>query len=306
MIVVTAGNSYVDIDAFSGCIAYAELLRLLGHDARAVLQAPLNETISKTVRSWGSEFISKYKASSDDKFVIIDLSEAKYFDNCVDIDRVVEVIDHHLGFEEYWQGRIGDKANIEFIGAAATLVYERWKSAGKQDEISQTNARLLVCGILDNTLNLKAQVTTGRDRQAYEELLKKANLPNNWPEKYFRECQDSIETNIRAALLNDSKIKSFPGFKQSIAIGQLVVWDAGELLATNQDAIKTTMQGQSRHWTVNLISLRDGVSCFIAEDVELKAWLEKLLDVRFEDSVAKAGRMWLRKEITKAANRPLS
>lgn len=64
MKIVTSGAPYMDIDAYGGCVAYAELLRILGSHARAVSTAPLNESISKTVRSWQAPLQSKrYKSS---------------------------------------------------------------------------------------------------------------------------------------------------------------------------------------------------------------------------------------------------
>lgn len=51
--VITSGSSYLDIDAYGGCIAYAELLNLLGYEAKAVSSAKLNESITPTIRSWG-------------------------------------------------------------------------------------------------------------------------------------------------------------------------------------------------------------------------------------------------------------
>lgn len=54
MRVVTSGSAYVDIDAYAGCVTYAELLQVQGNEAEAISTAPLNESISKTVRNWGS------------------------------------------------------------------------------------------------------------------------------------------------------------------------------------------------------------------------------------------------------------
>jgi nanoRNase/pAp phosphatase (c-di-AMP/oligoRNAs hydrolase) len=162
MRLVTSGSAYVDIDAYAGCVAYAELLQTHQEDAQAVSTAPLNESISETVHSWHAPLLTltEYNPSEDDTFTLIDVSDPSYFDKIVDIDRVDEVIDHHPGFEKHWQGLIGDKSDIEFIGAACTLVYERWRAAGQLGRMSVLSARLLICGILDNTLNFGAQPTT--------------------------------------------------------------------------------------------------------------------------------------------------
>lgn len=177
MKIVTSGLSFLDIDAYAGCIAYAELLNLQGHQALAFSSAIMNESISKTVRQWNAPFAQNYTPNNDDTFILMDVSEPQFIEKKADINRVEEVIDHHIGYEAFWHERIGDKANIEFIGAACTQVYELWVRAGLLDRISETSARLLICGILDNTLNFKANVSTQRDRLAYEQLSKIANLP---------------------------------------------------------------------------------------------------------------------------------
>ncbi len=42
MIVITSGKKYLDIDSYATCIAYRELLSLLGIDAKFISNAILN------------------------------------------------------------------------------------------------------------------------------------------------------------------------------------------------------------------------------------------------------------------------
>ncbi len=299
MKIVTSGASYIDIDAYAGCIAYAELLRLQGEDALAVCTAPLNESVNDTIRSWDASIQTAHEPSERDEFIMIDVSHPEYFDTIVNIEKVSEVIDHHPGFEQYWRDRVGDRALIEFIGAACTLVYEKWKSAGLLDSMSVTSARLLICGILDNTLNFGAKVTTQRDIEAYEELLKIANLPGDFTAQYFSECQSAILRDLVGAMRGDTKVLSFQSFGRPMSVGQLVVWDGSKILAENQDTISQTLSAVKPDWYMNLVVVGEGKSYFIAENREVQHWLEKLLDVRFDNNAAVADRLWLRKEIIK-------
>lgn len=91
------------------------------------------------------------------------------------------------------------------MGAACTQVFEKWEQSGLLKEISETSARLLMCGILDNTLNFGADITTERDHHAYGMLKKYANLPEDWPARYFRDCQKVILQNLSASLKHDTK-----------------------------------------------------------------------------------------------------
>lgn len=300
MRIITAGAGYLDIDAYAGIIAYAELLNLQNINARAVSTAPLNESIPPSLRQWKVAFSNAYAASPDDTFTLIDTSSPQFIDGFVALERVDEVIDHHMGYEEYWQDLIGKKADIELVGAACTQVFERWEKAGKLSEISKESAGLLMSGILDNTLNFGADITTARDRHAYGELAKYAGLPNDWPARYFGEIQRTISADPVRAVKNDTKqVGEFVSRISPLTVGQLAVWDARQLLADYQDALVTSFDAESSEWFVNIISISEGKSYFICANPKLQGWVAELLGVTFDGERAVANRMWLRKEMVK-------
>ena len=300
MKVVTSGLNFLDIDAYAGCVAYAELLNLQNIDAVAISSANINDSVSNTIRSWNAPIVTKYTPNSNDSFVLIDVSEPDFLDRIVDIARVEEVIDHHVGYEKFWSDKIGLKTNIDFIGAACTLVYERWQEHGSTEQMSETSARLLISGILDNTLNFKSKVTTDRDHRAYDQLLKLANLSSDWTEQYFQECEESIYLNIVGALTNDTKIMKFRQLdSDNVAFGQLVVWDANKATQEYRNIIEETMCRKSDDWFINAVSISDGKSFFIASNDKVIEWAESLLGVVFNKRLAIADRLWLRKEIVK-------
>lgn len=298
MKIITAGSRYLDIDAYAGIVAYAELLQKQGIPAKAVSTAQLNESVPKTVRSWSVELSTKYTPSPEDTFTLIDISTPDYFDTFVDLNRIDAVVDHHPGFEKYWQEKIGEGAHVETVGAACTQVYEFWKAADLVHEMSETSARLLMCGILDNTLNFGAKITTKRDHDAYRELMKYAHLPSNWPAQYFGEIQQAIEENPVQAVHKDTKTVQFNSHEGSIHVGQFAVWDAAKLLEKDQGELLKAF-GQYNEWFMNIISISEKRSYILCTDVVLKNWLAKLLGVNFHGDIAIANRLWLRKEIIK-------
>lgn len=300
MQIVTAGWPYLDIDAYAGIITYTELLKLKGLSATAVSTAPLNESIPPIVRKWTVELEKIYKPSSGDYFTLIDLSDPAFFDKFVELEKVSEVIDHHVGFEEYWQQKIGKDARIEFIGAACTLIYESWNDSGLLDQISETSARLLVCGILDNTLNFEANVTTDRDRAAHKDLLQYANLPENWAELYFEDCEKAITNNIHQSLEKDTKTIKFKSFSESkVGFAQALVWD-GELFAQRYaKEVKSYLGEHHENWFMNIIGLKDKRSRFLVSNDNVAQWLQNLLKLNAGHQVLIADRPWLRKEVIK-------
>ena len=303
MKIVTSGFPYIDIDAYACCIAYTELLNLRGEAAQAVSTSLLNESITPTVRGWKAPLATTYKPSEQDTYVLVDVSDPDHFDTFVGVERVAEVIDHHPGLETFWLERIGRKAQIDFIGAACTQVYENWKAAGALDKMSLTSARLLVCGILDNTLNFGAKVSTPRDKAAYEALLSRAKLPADWTATYFSECQASILANPKTAIKNDTKLLRFASFDPdaALAAGQLVAWDGRQVLGQYLDILKHAMDSTApkSKWFINMVSIEEGRSYFVSDNGAVRAWLTRLLGVTFEGAVATSNRLWLRKEIVK-------
>lgn len=301
MIVVTSGSRYLDIDAYACCIAYAELLRLLGANAEAISTATLNESITSSLRALPTSIATNYRPRSDDTYVLTDLSDPAHFDKIVDHDHITEVFDHHPGFEKYWTDKIGKGCHIEFIGAAATLIYEQWQQTNKLTEMSQSSAKLLAAAILDNTLNFGANVTTGRDKTAYQFLSKHASLDTSWVAGYFSECQQAITADLPNALRNDTKFLKFAGLTEEFCVGQVVVWNANSFIANELDTISMILGSKQEEWFANIVSISEGCSYFLCQNKKVQQWLHELLNVTFDDRAAKADRLWLRKEIMKAA-----
>jgi inorganic pyrophosphatase/exopolyphosphatase len=300
MKIVTSGLSFLDIDAYAGCIAYAELLNIQGEKAIPFSSANINESVTQTIRSWSTPLSTNYIPKPEDTFVLIDASNPEFLDKIVDVNRVEEVIDHHIGYEKFWDDKIESKSNIEFIGAACTQVYESWDKSGLLERMSETSARLLVSGILDNTLNFKAKVTTARDYEAYQELLKLANLPEDWTTQYFQECEKSIFADIKEALINDTKDMKFQNLNSdNITFGQLVIWDTNQAINKYRDVIEKTMTSKSNDWFVNIVSISTGQSLFLASNSKIIQWAEQLLGITFNERLACSDRLWLRKEIVK-------
>ena len=98
MVVVTSGKKYMDIDAYAGCIAYAKLLNLKGIKAKAISTAKLNESITPSLKKLIPK-LDEYKPNEEDEYIIIDVSNKNYFDAFVREEKIIEIIDHHLGYE---------------------------------------------------------------------------------------------------------------------------------------------------------------------------------------------------------------
>ena len=297
MKIITSGASYLDIDAYACCIAYAELLNQQGVPARAVSSAQPNASVSQSVLGWAAAF-DDYPPTLDDEFVLVDVSDFHHFDPLVVLERVVEVIDHHPGFEHYWAQKLGAAADIRPIGAAATQVFQRWQTAGVLPQISMQSAALLATAILDNTLNFTGQMTTPADIEAYADLASRAKLPADWPRQYFLECQASIESDLAAALSADSKWMK-PESNLPCFFAQMTVWDADALLQKHRSMIERWMAEQGDDWLLNVISIHDRKSCLLAPAEVSQQKLNHLLPLEWQGGLAVREPSILRKELLK-------
>lgn len=298
MKIVTAGNKYIDIDAYASCIAYANLLKLKGIHAKAVSTAKINESITPNLLKLNAK-LENYEKSDNDEFIIVDVSSKLYFDNIVNEDKIIEIIDHHVGYEEYWKNKLGEKAKIEFIGAVATLIVELYEKENLIEKMSKDIAYLLMSAILDNTLNFKAKITTNRDKIAYKKLEFIVGDAEHYAEKYFKECQLAIERNLKNAIENDTKIEKTSAILPPV-FGQIILWNKEKILE-NKDEIYNILNNMGTNWMINLICLEEGKSYIIASNLEVQAELEKLLNGEFKQDIMELENVWLRKEIIKRA-----
>lgn len=300
MVIVTSGSKYIDIDAYAGCIAYANLLNLKGIKAKAVSTATFNESITKSLMSLNIK-LDKYTENENNEFVIVDVSNKKYFDNIVKEDSIIEVIDHHVGYEEYWKKILNKNAKIEFIGSVATIIVEEYEKANCLSKMSKDIAILLMSAILDNTLNFKAKITTNRDKIAYKKLQDIAKTKENYAEEYFLECQLKIEENLKYSIENDTKIEEINTILPKI-FGQLIIWNNIIFEKDNKKIIYDTLNNLGNDWMINIVCLAEGKSYIIAPNIKVQSNLEKLFNKHFENDIMQLDDVYLRKEIIKISS----
>lgn len=294
-LIVTAGAHYLDIDAYACMVALAELLQLQGQEAIAWSAAACNYSVCPSLVAEGAVLPELPEAwAAQGRYIIVDVSDPDYLQKTIPLDGVVAVYDHHVGFEHYWESRIGENARIEFLGAAATLIYREWKQAELQDKMSRSAARLLIAAILDNTLNLTSANTTEEDVKAFRSLCAHAQVDEAWCAAYFSEVQAGVEKDLRNALRNDTKnVRDNPFLPPKVA--QLCVWDAERILCRLPE-----LRGWFEdRWMLNLIDLQHRCSWFVCDDPQYQNKLGHLFGVPFEKGVAKLPTPWLRKEIIK-------
>lgn len=295
-IVITSGKKYIDIDAYGAIFAYRKLLRSLGMDAYAISSSPLNESISPLIKDLGYEFDS-LDDFSNTKFIVLDVSNPDFFDESVRDEDIIEVIDHHVGYSDYWNSQ-NVKCDIEFIGSVCTTIYEYIINNKKEDILDESICKLLLAGILDNTIDLKSSNTTERDITAYNELMRIGNIEELWVHEYFESCYKDLDNNLEEYLINDIKIENVSPLLPTV-IGQLIVLDINTVF-NNIDIINKVFSKYDK-WMLNIISIFDGISYLFASDLEVLNNLNSLFKGTIKDNYLILDKCILRKEIMKIA-----
>jgi hypothetical protein len=297
-IVVTSGDKYTDIDVLACAIAYTKLLKSEGKNAEAVLRGAFNKSITDEIRKLNYDYKTEFTGA--DAFVIVDVSHPDYIANFVEEDKIVELYDHHSGFEKYFKKLLGNNSHIELIGAAATLIWEEFKKRGMSKKIKKDHAHLLYAAIVSNTLNLNTQNTNKRDRVAAKELLEIIKLPKNWVDKYFSDQDNIVFSNPYRETINDTHYENVPQFKDTIIIGQLELWDSRKFINNHLGEVKKALESFGKDvWFFTTPSISEGINYIYTENDDVKKLLSKIVQAKFEGDIGKTNQLWLRKEILK-------
>jgi len=302
MIIITSGAKYSDIDVLACAIAYQELLTLLGKDSVAVLPGPFTESVPKTISSWKLPFLKELPVESSKEqleYVLVDVSIPEVLPSFVEQAKITGIFDHHFfGFEKMWQERLGKDAIIEPVGSCATLIFEQWQQANLLDQMSELSRNLLYTAIISNSLNLQANVTTDRDRNAIRYLKDKISLGVDWVARYYHEIEVQVLKAPVAAIEKDLKIIKIAD--TTWTVGQLELWQSYDFLAQNKaELLEALGKYNSKLGFISCPSIFEGCNHILALNRASELFLEDLLGLNFENGMARTKKLFLRKELLK-------
>lgn len=300
-IIVVGGSAYADIDVLACASAYKQYLDLQGRTAHALITGPWNQTIPPSVRKWDIPIEKEFSYNGQPcDFVLVDFSDPKFVNSFVDLNNVVEVFDHHYGYEDYWKEKIGDGAKIEKVGACATMIWEKFKNSGIENKISIINANLLYTAIFANTLDFKSAVTQDRDKIAARELSDYIQLPTGWHAQYYAEIEGEFLENSLKNILEDTKSISL--LNRQFNFGQIELANARAFL----DKSMVTLRGLglkegSEEWIVNIVSIEESCSYLYCNNDYLIQHLKEITTAKdlTHRGLMVTPRLWLRKELLK-------
>lgn len=296
MIWLPVVGNYADIDVYASIIAYADLLNQRGKAAKTYIPSAPNYSVPQDLRlpEWENP---TFDLQPEDEAIILDISNPDTIAKFVPDHQILEIIDHHPGYEAYWHERIGNKAIIEKIGAVATSIFEWWGECWDYNKMSPAVAKLLLGAILDNTLNFNADITTERDRQSANKLAQIANtVLEDFTVWYFSAVSQTILADLQNALIKDCKQVILPTNQESFTFAQLTIWDSAKII--NQSGqIAKIMNNKSQNWLVNIICIAERQNYLLASSPAIATYFTNLLNLQPKENWLISNQLYLRKEI---------
>jgi manganese-dependent inorganic pyrophosphatase len=300
-------TSYVnpDLDGVASAVAYAEFLKNPNHDVLAgVIGKPHTEADYMLKRFGVAEPVRLQNADGFDEVILVDVSDVNELEGTIAPEKVIEIMDHRA---VHGAGAFPNaKAQIEPVGAAATLVAEKFMYANAK--ISEESAALLLGGIISNTLNFRGSMTTDRDRSAAAWLNATAQLPDGFWRELFTAKSDVTGDQLAERIEDDVAWFMLGGKKFGIA--ELEVIGIQPLLAQRGGEIIEVMERVKHdahfdHIFLNAIELEDIASYLVASDTQTQQLLSHVFATPFDGVVAKLPHPLMRKQIVPQLKRAL-
>lgn len=246
MIVLTSYKN-PDIDGIAGMYSLKELYNILGINCNYYIFGKPQYEVDIVCKKYNIQLSNIKEFNKNDKFILLDCNDLTNVSKKIKSENVIKVIDHH-NTSLKTNDLKNAKMNIQQVGAMATLIVEKFIK--NNIKISQNSAILLYHAIASNTINLKAPVTTNRDKKAFKylEMLYPNIINKNCINKVFQKKSDI--KNIQRTVLSDLKI-----YENNIVIAQLEITNIENFVLTNLDELKKTLAIISKNHNTNNVVL---------------------------------------------------
>lgn len=300
-IVVTSGAAYVDIDALACSLALSYFYNVTGWNSIVCHTGKLNGTIPDSYKLITEKmFLRRLNNHSNYHYAIVDVSNPDFFENFVQIDDIISVYDHHYGFEDYWKSNSNTYSKINYVGSCATLIWEKYTENNLSHSIPLVIAELLYLAIISNTLNMKAFITTDRDRDAKNMIEKEFNIDETITLDYYKKTESKIILDFEYFLINDMKTHRWND--KICYIGQLELLDSKNLVNkyflddTVIKILKHNYHIDDEYWFVIISDIERSVNLLFTQSNPTKKLIESIFHFEFIGDFAISDRLWMRKE----------
>ena len=257
-----------DLDGISCMYAYKEYLNKQGKESDYYIYGKPNKEVEIVCEMFNITLKEINNFNEEQDIVLVDTNNIDRMP-FVNPKKVIEIIDHHSK-NPASEACINAKFQIERVGAAATLVAEKFKN--NNVPISRDAAILLYYGIISNSVNLKATITTIKDIEMSNWLKEKCTEIDEEKIKTIFERKSKIEDeNLRKEIEAENIIT----YKENkVAVGQLEVVNLENFLNEKKEKLLQIMKDIKLEYELNytFINCIDILEGFLDAFYEFPDW----------------------------------
>jgi len=235
--VYVIGHKSPDTDTVCSAIAYAEYLKKKEKiGAAAAVCGDINPETKFVLDYFKIQKPKKLDNAAGKTLVLVDHNEAAQMPDGADLEKIVEVIDHHkICFECHAPVRF----RAEPLGATATLIAKIM--AENNFKIPKPMAGILLAAILSDTVVFKSPTCTPKDIKIAKGLAKIAGIKDIKKFGIEIKKQKASLRGLSGEQIINSDLKTFEAQGKKFAVGQIEVVDLSEARARQQE-IKAEME----------------------------------------------------------------
>lgn len=286
-----------DLDGIACMLAYADLLTRTGHQAQAKIFGHLQTESEYFVIHHAIKLTSFPNTAAENwpQVILVDSSSMKSMPSVVKAKNIVEIIDHrdnHEPEKEFSNATIQN----ELIGAAATLIVERFQQANLLPR--PDHAKLLYGAIYHNTSNFTASNTSPRDTAAAKFLEKNFNLSPAIATAMFDYITAKSKSNLAQLLTEDAKFFEVAG--QRVCGYQLTLcsFNPSEFQSEITETIKELDTREHCVWSfLGVVDINSKQTFVYATSPKSEAILSQALGLKFTNGWGVLPKVFLRKQI---------
>lgn len=285
-----------DTDSVAGSIVYGNLLNKQGIKAEPVRVGELNKETEYLLNKLKVEApVLKESLEAGSEVVLIDHNEAGQSINGIEELKVVGVIDHHK-FNFTTSNPLFVRA--EPLGSSCSIIAKLYAEANVK--LEKTEAKLLLAGIISDTLFFRSPTTTEEDRKIVENLNKIAQIESleDFSLELFDAKSDLGDLSVKEMVKLDYKQFEFNG--KNFGIGVMETTNPNFGLDRKDEVIKTLKEIKEKDNLsgifFSIIDILNEENLSMYADKHDEKLLVELFAATIENGVANLGSLVSRKK----------
>ncbi len=279
------GHVSPDTDTICSSIAYAELLKKMGKNAKPFRLGEINNETKFVLEKFDVEIPELLESAENKDVVLVDHNSFEESAKGIEKARIHAIIDHHkMNF------RYNDPITIITLpwGCTATIIATIYEHLGIN--IDKKIAGLLLSAILSDTVIFKSPTTTDKDKRWAEKLANLCNINDilAFGMEMFKHKSNLKDKTPREIILLDSKVLTTSTGKK-IRVSQVEVVEDKEIIEKKEELLKemeNLMNEENLFGIMLLVTniMKEGSTVLIlAKNLSL---FEKAFNVEFKNNEA--------------------